>query len=73
MEKTYKVVKFIFKPDIDELTGKPVPDMLVRDAVTIKAGLTWQEAKELRKQNKGSEIIPEAIVENPAPEDLTES
>lgn len=52
--KTFKVVSVTFEP-----TSEGNGDQQTT-RTTIKAGLTWQEAKEERRGHKNYEIVPEA-------------
>lgn len=55
--KTYKVWKFVLE---DEKINEKSTGVKIRKIEVIASGLTWQEAKNRRRQNKNSEISPEA-------------
>ncbi len=52
---TYKVTMFGYEPHSDP----KMKGVKVRTYLTIKTGLTWQEAKDLRKVNRALMIVPE--------------
>jgi hypothetical protein len=54
MNKTFKVVKVTWEPST-EGTGDSI-----KTRTAIKTGLTWEQAKELRKTFKNGEIVQEA-------------
>ena len=62
----YKVTMFGYEPYEDyakKAARKPDPkkaDVKARVYLTVKKGLTWQEAKDLRRVNRSLFIVPEA-------------
>jgi hypothetical protein len=53
MNKTFKVVKITWQPDL-EGTGD-----LIKTRTVIKTGLSWAEAKKLRDETKNADIVQE--------------
>jgi hypothetical protein len=63
--KTYKVVEYHLIPEaksdlaMDKEMDKKKKPPLVSEYRTIQAGMTWMDAKELRKINSHYMIVPE--------------
>ena len=62
MAKIFKVVKTVWVdevPNADEKNKPLASHTKVKTLETVSSGLTWEDAKKLRKETRTGEIFPE--------------